>query len=53
MYLSITLDKAGGCPVFIYSPAGGILIGDIAEEIPEFIFQITHQHNYWTKVRHH
>ena len=34
MYLSITLDRAGGCPVFIYSPAGGMSIEDVAHEDP-------------------
>jgi len=35
MYLSLTLDRAGGCPVFIYSPAGGMAIEDVAESNPE------------------
>lgn len=35
LYLSLTLDRAGGCPVFIYSPAGGMSIEDVAEENPE------------------
>jgi succinyl-CoA synthetase beta subunit len=34
MYLSMTLDRAGGCPVFIYSPAGGMSIEDVAHEDP-------------------
>lgn len=40
MYLSLTLDRAGGCPVFIYSPAGGMSIEDVAEENPELIFKL-------------
>jgi len=40
MYLSLTLDRAGGCPVFIYSPAGGMSIEDVAEETPELIFKL-------------
>ena len=40
MYLSLTLDRAGGCPVFIYSPAGGMNIEDVAEETPELIFKL-------------
>jgi succinyl-CoA synthetase beta subunit len=40
MYLSITLDRAGGCPVFIYSPAGGMSIEDVAEEDPSQIFKL-------------
>lgn len=34
MYLSLTLDRAAGMPVFIYSPAGGMSIEDVAEEDP-------------------
>jgi succinyl-CoA synthetase beta subunit len=34
MYLSLTLDRAAGCPVFIYSPAGGMNIEDVAENDP-------------------
>jgi succinyl-CoA synthetase beta subunit len=34
MYLSVTLDRAAGKPVFIYSPAGGMSIEDVAEEDP-------------------
>jgi len=39
-YLSITLDRAGGCPVYIYSPEGGMSIEDVAHETPEKIFRI-------------
>ena len=35
MYLSLTLDRAAGCPTFIYSPAGGMSIEDVAEKNPE------------------
>ena len=40
MYLSLTLDRAGGCPVFIYSPAGGMSIEDVAHDTPELIFKL-------------
>lgn len=40
LYLSITLDRAGGCPVFIYSPAGGMSIEDVAHNTPEQIFKL-------------
>lgn len=39
-YLSITLDRKAGCPVFIYSPAGGMSIEDVAHSNPEKIFKI-------------
>lgn len=39
-YLSLTLDRAAGCPTFIYSPAGGMSIEDVAEKEPEKIFKI-------------
>lgn len=39
-YLSITLDRKAGCPVFIYSPAGGTSIEDVAHHTPEKIFKI-------------
>lgn len=39
MYLSITLDRAAGMPVFIYSPAGGMSIEDVAAEDPSKIFK--------------
>lgn len=40
MYLSITLDRAGGCPVFVYSPAGGMSIEDVAHEDPSKIYKL-------------
>lgn len=40
MYLSITLDRAGGCPVFVYSPAGGMSIEDVARKDPSQIFKL-------------
>ena len=40
MYLSLTLDRAGGCPVFIYSREGGMSIEDVAEATPEKIFKL-------------
>lgn len=40
MYLSITLDRAAGCATFIYSPAGGMAIEDVAHETPEKIFKL-------------
>jgi len=40
MYLSLTLDRAAGCPTFIYSPAGGMSIEDVAENNPEQIFKL-------------
>lgn len=39
-YLSITLDRKAGCPVFIYSPAGGMSIEEVAKKNPEKIFKI-------------
>jgi len=36
----LTLDRAGGCPVFIYSPAGGMSIEDVAEKDPSQIFKL-------------
>ena len=39
-YLSITLDRKAGSPVFIYSPAGGMSIEDVAHKNPEQIFKI-------------
>ncbi len=39
-YLSITLDRAAGCPVIIYSPEGGMSIEDVAKKNPEKIFKI-------------
>ena len=40
MYLSVTLDRAAGCPTFIFSPDGGMSIEDVAESNPERIFKI-------------
>lgn len=34
LYLSLTLDRGAKMPVFIYSPAGGMSIEDVAEEDP-------------------
>jgi succinyl-CoA synthetase beta subunit len=39
-YLSLTLDRKAGMPVFIYSPAGGMSIEDVAHKNPEQIFRI-------------
>lgn len=39
-YLSITLDRKAGAPVFIYSQAGGMSIEDVAKSNPEKIFKI-------------
>lgn len=39
-YLSLTLDRKAGKPVFIYSPAGGMNIEDVAHSNPEKIFKI-------------
>jgi len=39
-YLSITNDRKAGGPVFIYSPAGGMAIEDVAKTNPEKIFTI-------------
>lgn len=40
MYLSVTLDRAAGKPTFIYSPAGGMSIEDVAHDTPELIFKM-------------
>lgn len=40
MYLSLTLDRKAGCPTFIYSPAGGMSIEDVAASNPEKIFKL-------------
>lgn len=40
MYLSLTLDRKAGCPTFIYSPAGGMSIEDVAHTNPEKIFKL-------------
>ncbi len=34
-YLSLTLDRKAGCPVFIYSRHGGMSVEDIAHTNPE------------------
>lgn len=38
-YLSITLDRKAGKPVFIYSRAGGMNIEDVAHDNPDQIFK--------------
>jgi len=40
LYLSITLDRGAGCPTFIYSPAGGMAIEDVAHNTPELIHKM-------------
>ena len=40
MYLSVTLDRGAGCPTFIYSPAGGMAIEDVAHNTPEAIHKM-------------
>jgi succinyl-CoA synthetase beta subunit len=40
MYLSLTLDRAEGKPVFVFSPAGGMSIEDVAHEDPSKIHKI-------------
>ena len=39
-YLSLTLDRKAGKPVFVYSQAGGMNIEDVAHSNPEKIFKI-------------
>lgn len=39
LYLSITLDRQAGMPVFIYSPAGGMSIEEVAHKDPSKIFK--------------
>lgn len=39
-YLSLTLDRAAGCPTFIYSAAGGMNIEDVAEKTPELVHKL-------------
>jgi succinyl-CoA synthetase beta subunit len=39
-YLSITLDRKGQCLTFVYSPAGGMAIEDVAHNTPEKIFKM-------------
>lgn len=40
LYLSLTLDRKAGKPTFIYSPAGGMAIEDVAHSNPEQIFKM-------------
>ena len=40
MYISLTLDRAGGCPIYIYSPVGGTSIEDVAAEDPSKIYKL-------------
>ena len=40
LYLSLTLDRKAGCPTFVFSPAGGMSIEDVAESNPEKIFKL-------------
>lgn len=40
MYLSVTLDRGAGCPTFIYSPAGGMAIEEVAHNTPDEIFKM-------------
>jgi succinyl-CoA synthetase beta subunit len=39
-YLSMTLDRKEQSAVFIYSPAGGMAIEDVAHKNPEKIFKL-------------
>lgn len=39
-YMSMTLDRKAGMPVFIYSPEGGMAIEDVAKASPEKIFKM-------------
>ena len=39
-YLSMTLDRKGQCLTFVYSPAGGMAIEDVAHNTPEKIFKL-------------
>lgn len=54
MYLSLTLDRKAGCPTFIYSPAGGMAIEDVAHSNPEQIFkmQVSHTEGLVTAKLH-
>lgn len=36
----MTLDRTAGAPCFIYSPAGGMSIEDVAHNNPEQIFKL-------------
>jgi succinyl-CoA synthetase beta subunit len=38
-YLGIVVDRAGGCPVFMVSPEGGMDIEKVAAETPHLIFK--------------
>jgi len=40
MYLSLTLDRGSGCPIFVYSPCGGTSIEDVAKKDPSKIFKL-------------
>jgi succinyl-CoA synthetase beta subunit len=40
MYLSLTLDRAEGKPVFVFSPAGGMSIEEVAHEDPSKIHKV-------------
>merc|ERR1712166_681648 len=40
LYLSLTLDRAGASPTFIYSQEGGMAIEDVAHDTPEKIFKL-------------
>lgn len=42
--MSLTLDRNAGCPTFIYSPAGGMSIEEVAEKNPEQIFKLPVPH---------
>jgi succinyl-CoA synthetase beta subunit len=39
-YLSMALDRKAGGLTFIYSPAGGMSIEDVAHKSPELIFKL-------------
>jgi succinyl-CoA synthetase beta subunit len=39
-YLSMTLDRKAGGLTFVYSPAGGTSIEDVAEKTPNLIFKL-------------
>lgn len=40
VYLSLTLDRKAGMPVFVFSPAGGMSIEDVAHKSPELIHKL-------------
>jgi len=52
MYLSLTLDRKAGCPTFIYSPAGGMSIEDVAHKTPEKIFKLAVPHSQGLNSAH-